>query len=54
MAVPLLYSADTPINLLGSDILCPLRTNIMCTQDGLYVAFPDEPPTGMMPVLIST
>ncbi|KAL7383993.1 hypothetical protein ABVT39_022082 [Epinephelus coioides] len=48
---PLLYSAHTPVNLLGRDILCPLKTKIMCTQDGLYLDFSDDPPQSMMPQL---
>ena len=49
---PLLYSDNTPINLLGRDILCPLKAKIMCTQDGLYLDFPDSPLTDMMPAVI--
>lgn len=37
---PLLYSTDTPKNLLGRDILCKFKAKIMCTQGGLHVAFP--------------
>nr|XP_033494259.1 uncharacterized protein LOC117264429 isoform X1 [Epinephelus lanceolatus] len=48
ICTPLLYSAHTPVNLLGRDILCPLKAKIMCTQDGLYLDFPDEPPQHMM------
>ncbi|KAL7405155.1 hypothetical protein ABVT39_024601, partial [Epinephelus coioides] len=48
ICAPLLYSAHTPVNLLGRDILCPLKAKIMCTQDGLYLDFPDEPPQSMM------
>lgn len=40
---PLLYSTDTPINLMGRVILCELKAKIMCTQDGIHVDFP--PPT---------
>eukprot|EP00064_Thunnus_orientalis_P023755 superscaffoldBa00009313_g24014 len=29
---PLLYSESTPINLLGRDILCPLKATITCTH----------------------
>lgn len=50
IVAPLLYSDSTPINLLGRDILCPLKANIMCTQDGLYVDFPEDPSARMMPV----
>lgn len=32
----LLYSTQTPINLLGRDILCSLKATIMCTQDGIH------------------
>lgn len=48
---PLLYSTHTPVNLLGRDILCPLKTKIMSTQDGLYLDFSDDPPQSMMPQL---
>lgn len=48
---PLLYSTHTPVNLLGRDILCPLKTKIMSTQDGLYLDFSDNPPQSMMPQL---
>ena len=48
---PLLYSANTPINLLGRDILCPLKAKNMCTQDGLYLDFPDNSHVGMMPAV---
>lgn len=47
----LLYSAHTPVNLLGRDILCPLKAKNMCAQDGLYLDFPEEPPQSMMPQL---
>lgn len=49
--VPLLYSAYTPVNLLGGDMLCPLKANIMCTQDGIYVDIPDDLQNKMMPML---
>ncbi|CAI5657156.1 unnamed protein product [Oreochromis niloticus] len=49
IVAPLLYSADTPINLMGRDILCPLKAKIMCTPDGLYVDFPQEEIHRMMP-----
>uniref|UniRef100_A0A671WVG1 Gag-Pol polyprotein n=1 Tax=Sparus aurata TaxID=8175 RepID=A0A671WVG1_SPAAU len=39
---PLLYSVDTPINLLGRDILCALQARIMCTPDGLHFDLPEE------------
>ncbi|KAL7384070.1 hypothetical protein ABVT39_023561 [Epinephelus coioides] len=48
ICAPLLYSAHTPVNLLGRDILCPLKAKIMCTQDGLYLDFPDDPPQNIM------
>lgn len=39
---PLLYAVNTPINLLGRDILCPLKANILCTREGICVDIPDE------------
>lgn len=47
VVVFLLYSDNTPISLLGRDILFPLKANIMCTPDGLYTDFPEDPPTKM-------
>ncbi|KAL7374813.1 hypothetical protein ABVT39_007504 [Epinephelus coioides] len=54
ICAPLLYSAYTPVNLLGRDILCPLKAKIMCTQDGLYLDFPDDSPHSMMSQLPQT
>lgn len=34
--------------------MCPLKAKIMCTQDGLYLDFPDDPPQGMMSQLPQT
>ena len=48
---PLFYSAQTPVNLLGSNIRCPLKANIMCTPDGLYIHFPKELSNRKMPAL---
>ncbi|XP_055368609.1 uncharacterized protein LOC129604800 [Betta splendens] len=42
ISAPLLYSADTPINLLGRDILCSLKARIMCTPDGVAFDIPDD------------
>lgn len=38
----LLYAKNTPVNLLGRDILCPLKAVIECTHNGLRVDFPDD------------
>lgn len=35
LVTPPLYSENTLINLLKQDILCPMKANIMCTQNGL-------------------
>ena len=40
----LLYSADTPINLLGRDVLCKLNAKIKCTPDGIYFDVTDDQP----------
>lgn len=37
-----LFSNNTPINILGRDVLCVLKANITCTQRGLQVDFPDN------------
>ncbi|MEQ2200559.1 hypothetical protein XENOCAPTIV_000037 [Xenoophorus captivus] len=38
----LVVSPDTPVNLLGRDILIALGATILCSMDGLVVTFPDE------------
>lgn len=38
----LLCTKNTPINLLGRDILCPLKAIIACTHNGLGVDFPSD------------
>ncbi|XP_046894207.1 uncharacterized protein LOC124479489 [Hypomesus transpacificus] len=53
IVAPLLYSAHTPINLLGRDILCILKANIVCTQRGLQIEFHEGPSANqMMPVMV--
>ena len=53
IVAPLLYSAHTPINLLGRDILCILKANIACTQSGLRMEFHEDPTTNqIMPVMV--
>lgn len=51
---PLLYSTQTPINLLGRDILCSLKVNIMCSPDGIHISFPNQPQEGDDDALINT
>ena len=51
IVAPSLYSVDIPVNLLGRDHLCPLKANIMFTQNGLYVDFPREVPMKMLPMM---
>lgn len=38
---PLLYSPDTPANLLGRDVLCKLGEKIHCGPTGIWVTLPD-------------
>lgn len=54
---PLLYAADTPINLLGRDVLCLLKAKIKCTPDGIYFDIPkmddnDPHAPAMMPIVV--
>lgn len=49
----LLYKyINTPINLLGRDILCPIKANIICTQEGLKVDFPCDHTYRLVPVRV--
>lgn len=36
-----LFSAHTPLNMMGRDILYLLKANIVCAQDGVHVSFHD-------------
>lgn len=36
-----LMAADTPLNLLGRDLLCQFGCTIKCTPDGVYLDVPD-------------
>ncbi|MGL5802087.1 MAG: aspartyl protease family protein, partial [Cetobacterium sp.] len=38
---PLLYSSDTPANLLGRDVLCKLGAKIHCGPTGVWVTLPE-------------
>ncbi|KAF7689310.1 hypothetical protein HF521_012663 [Silurus meridionalis] len=38
---PLLYSPDTPANLLGRDVLCKLGAKIFCGPTGVWVELPE-------------
>lgn len=48
---PLLYSVDSPVNLLGRDLLCSLEAQIMCTPDGVYLDIPQTRCEQMMALL---
>nr|XP_054587273.1 uncharacterized protein LOC129152946 [Nothobranchius furzeri] len=37
IVIPILISDQTPVNLLGRDALCKLKTKIWCTPEGIYV-----------------
>lgn len=41
LIAPMLYFKDTPVNLLGRDILCQLRVKIYRPADRTQVEFPD-------------
>ncbi|XP_029902678.1 uncharacterized protein LOC115355895 [Myripristis murdjan] len=38
----ILYSIDTPVNLVGRDLLCRLRATIICNPHGLHLQIPDD------------
>ena len=46
ITAPLLYSVDP-----HPSVLCPLRANIISTQDGFYVDFPDHYPRGTISMM---
>lgn len=50
ITAPLLYSENTPINLLGRDILCLLKATITCTKEGLEMNFVKKHGLPMMAV----
>ncbi len=51
---PLLHTANTSLNLLGRDILCSLKAQIMCTADGVHINVPDQSPLHMMTIMEQT
>lgn len=37
-----LLSPDSPVNLLGRDLLCKSKATIFCTLDGVFVELPEK------------
>jgi len=46
-----LMATDTPINLLGRDLLCKLNCTVKCTPGGVYLEIPHESHITMMNLL---
>lgn len=44
---------QTPINLLGRDIPCPLRVNIMCTPEEIWMDLPLDSSQSSTPMMSS-
>ena len=46
-----LMATDTPINLLGRDLLCKLNCTVKCTPEGVYLDIPHESHITMLNLL---